>query len=122
MMQEVWRRFSASHSMIDLREKDRAAICQIARQVFEPGVELWAYGSRVKGTNYDASDLDLAVVAPEGKELDLERLVEFKEALQTSNIPIFVQALDWQRIPESFKKNILQRYEVLVRVGDGGSG
>lgn len=102
--------------MIELREKDRQQICRIASEVLPAGVELWAYGSRVKGTGHDASDLDLAMVSPEGKSVDGEYLTHFKLALQDSTIPIFVQVMDWNRIPESFKKNILQCYDVLCRV------
>ena len=29
-----------------------------------PGVEVWAYGSRVSGLSHDASDLDLVLRAP----------------------------------------------------------
>lgn len=101
--------------MIDLCEEDRAAICALAEQYFPAGTEIWAYGSRVKGTNYDASDLDLVVHFPEtGFESGCyTQLTEFKEALQDSDIPIFVQVLAWHGIPERFKTNILQCYEVL---------
>ncbi|USD65094.1 nucleotidyltransferase domain-containing protein [Vibrio sp. SCSIO 43136] len=99
--------------MINLREKDRARVCQIAQQTLCSGSELWAYGSRVKGTNRPYSDLDLALITPENGQNDI---AEFKHALQHSNIPIFVQVMPWELIPESFKDNILQRYEVLCTV------
>lgn len=99
--------------MIELREKDRVRICDLARDILPEGASLWAYGSRVKGTCHDASDLDLALISPEGEPVDSEYLSQFKLALQDSNIPIFVQVMDWNYIPESFKENILQRYEVL---------
>jgi predicted nucleotidyltransferase len=100
--------------MIDLREKDRLRIIDIAKRVLNPGCEIWAYGSRVKGTNYDASDLDLAIITPAEQPLDPNTLADFKLALQDSNIPILIQVMDWQRIPESFRQNILTRYEVLL--------
>lgn len=102
--------------MIDLRAKDRLRICRLANECFAPDTELWAYGSRVKGTGHDSSDLDLVVVTPPTQPLDIDQLVDFKLALQQSNIPILVQVLDWQRIPQSFRENILARYEVLLRV------
>ncbi|MEY8204247.1 MAG: hypothetical protein RPR40_04155 [Bermanella sp.] len=99
--------------MIDLREKDRQIIIDIANGVFSTGTQLWAYGSRIKGSNHDASDLDLVVRAAKDDEFDLEQLTNFKTALQSSTIPILVQALSWQHIPEPFQKTILQGYEVL---------
>ena len=102
--------------MIDLTEKDRAEICRLANDIFAPNTELWAYGSRVKGTNHDTSDLDLVINTPAEQPLDVEQLVAFKLALQQSNIPIMIQVLDWLRIPESFRQNILTHYEVLLRV------
>ena len=96
--------------MIDLREQDRIAICTLAEQHFPSGTEIWAYGSRVKGTNYDASDLNLIVHTAEEH---LIKVSSFDTALRDSNIPIFVRPLDWQSIPEYFRTNILQCYEVL---------
>ena len=102
--------------MIDLREKDRAAICELAQTHLPKGSEIWAYGSRVKGTHHDCSDLDLVVHFP--PELDklnsLTLLDNFIEALKESNIPIIVQALTWNSIPEHFQAGILERYEVLI--------
>lgn len=99
--------------MIDLREQDRQAITAMANNAFASGTELWAYGSRVKGTNHAASDLDLVVKTPDGIDFDLEQLVTFKDALQQSNIPLLVQAMSWQHIPAGFQNIILQNYEVL---------
>ncbi|WP_067517579.1 nucleotidyltransferase family protein [Endozoicomonas ascidiicola] len=101
--------------MIDLREKDREAICEIAEKVFTEGAEIWAYGSRVKGTNHDTSDLDLVVHFPpeQDKGDDYEQLSLFIETLRDSNIPIIVQALAWHSIPEQFRTTILSNYQVL---------
>jgi len=46
--------------------------------------------------------------------IDLCELGMFKELLQESTIPILVKVLDWNRIPESFRENILKGYEVLL--------
>ena len=106
--------------MIDLREKDRQAICVLAEQTLPPGAEIWAYGSRVKGTGHDTSDLDLVVHFPpeQSKRENLRQRVDFIEALRDSNIPIAVQVLAWQDIPEEFKANIQRCYEVLWPVHD----
>lgn len=104
--------------MIELREKDRVNICRLADKVLPSGSILWAYGSRVKGTGHDTSDLNLVLISPEDEPIDIEYLQRFKLALQDSTIPIFVQVMDWNYMPEHFKDNILQRYEVLYRVPD----
>ena len=91
------------------------AICAVAAQCFSAGTAIWAYGSRVQGTCYEASDLDLVVHFPEGQASGEShaQLAEFIEALRDSNVPIIVQALAWQAIPEYFRANIEQCYEVL---------
>ena len=103
--------------MIDLRGKDRQAIITLAEAAFSPGTALWAYGSRVKGGNHEGSGLDLVVKTPQQQTLALERLANFKTALQASNIPILVQVLSWQHMPEAFKAGVLQNHEVLTVVG-----
>lgn len=101
--------------MIDLREQDRTGICDIAQSIFPTGVEIWAYGSRVKGTNHDTSDLDLVVHFPDGQAaaMSAKQLTQFRETLRDSNIPIIVQVLAWHGIPDTFKDNIAQCYQVL---------
>lgn len=42
-----------------------------------------------------------------------QQLSDFKEALQESTIPIFVQVFAWTQIPEAFKANIKAEYQVL---------
>ena len=89
--------------MIDIRPQDLDRIKQIASQSLVTGSKLWAYGSRVKGTAYDASDLDLVIITPEGEVNDI---VDFRDKLQNSNIPIIVQAFCWEYLPDNFKANI----------------
>jgi len=100
--------------MLDLRDKDKNAIIKIAMQTLGNNAEVWAYGSRVKGSSHEASDLDLVIKTPFNVPLLSEQLAKFKLELQESNIPINIQSLDWNAIPENFKKNILMNYEVLI--------
>lgn len=99
--------------MINIREKDKAALITIAQKTLCTETKIWAYGSRVKNTNHDASDLDIVLITPDNMNNDL---MEFKDALQNSNIPIFVQVLEWTNIPLSFQENILRQYEELYVV------
>ena len=83
-----------------------------------PGVEVWAYGSRVNGQSHNGSDLDLVLRGPQLAEIDTSRLADFIEALQDSTIPFLVEVRDWARLPESFHHEIEREHVVLV----AGSG
>ena len=80
-----------------------------------PGVEVWAYGSRVNGESHDGSDLDLALRGPALEPLD-GGFNDLLEAIEKSTIPILVQAHDWARLPESFHREI-ERDCVVVQEG-----
>ena len=97
-----------------LRDKDRDAIICIAKKVFYDSLHIWVYGSRVNGEAHDMSDLDLVLIAKDGNKVNMSKFMDFKELLTDSNIPIPIQILDWQRIPKSFYKNILENYEELI--------
>ena len=79
-----------------------------------PGVEVWAYGSRVNGRSHDGSDLDLVLRGPKLAEIDISRLADFIEALQDSTISFLVEARDWARLPESFHHEIEREHVALV--------
>lgn len=69
---------------------------------------VWAYGSRVKWTASEASDVDCVVFNASYQEVD-----NAKEALDESDIPFIVQLLNWESIPDDFKDNIKQQYFIL---------
>ena len=97
---------------LDIRPKDLVRLIPLLRQHL-PGSEVWAYGSRVKGTNQDASDLDLVVRNPRELAAETTELATAQEALVESNIPIRVELLDWARIPVSFQQEIEKAYVVI---------
>ncbi len=78
-----------------------------------PGVEVWAYGSRVKGQSHDGSDLDLVLRGSGLQEIDLDALADFSHALHDSTIPFLVEARDWARLPERFHREIEREYVVV---------
>lgn len=94
-----------------IREKDRLAIIDLAKKTIKQPNKILAYGSRVNGDAHDMSDLDLVILSNNQEKIDIDDLMEFKEKLRESNIPIIVQVLDWYRIPKSFHENILAGYE-----------
>ncbi len=86
-------------------------------QKYQPQAEVWAYGSRVNGDYFEASDLDLVARHPADLGHRQSHLGELKEAFSDSDLPIFVQVVDWAVIPVSFQREILAGY-VVVQMGD----
>ena len=79
-----------------------------------PGVEVWAYGSRVSGRGHEGSDLDLVLRGPDLCPIPSFQFAELTEALRESNIPFLVEARDWARLPASFRPEIERDYVVLI--------
>lgn len=75
-----------------------------------PNVQVWAFGSRVKGTARTNSDLDLVIFSRPEQE---QALYSLREALEESNLPFRVDLLVWDNLPDNFKTNIEQQYVVI---------
>ena len=75
---------------LHLKPRYRAAI-EALLKTHLPGVEVWAYGSRVNGRSHDGSDLDLVLRGPELARIDASRLTGLTEALRDSTIPFLVE-------------------------------
>ena len=78
-----------------------------------PGIEVWAYGSRVSGQSHDGSDLDLVLLGANREKIPEDVLQNFIDALQESNIPFLVDVCDWACLPESFHTEIKQNHVIL---------
>ena len=105
---------------LHLKPRHRAMIEALLKKHL-PGVEVWAYGSRVNGRSHDGSDLDLVLRGPDLARIDTSRLIDFTEALRDSTIPFLVEAHDWAGLPESFHREIERNHVVLTdRTGGGG--
>lgn len=83
-------------------------------QMHLPGVEVWAYGSRVRGNPRRYSDLDLVAFADSTQKPLADN---FREALEESDLPIRVDLFLWDDLPESFRNRIREGYAVLQRAG-----
>jgi len=94
---------------IDISSEQRELLLGLIRQ-YLPGVAVWAYGSRVKGTARTNSDLDLVVFTTPDKQRPVS---ELKEALGESNLPFIVDLHVWDEVPESFHEGIRENYAVL---------
>lgn len=83
-----------------------------------PHSEVWAYGSRVNGSNHDASDLDLVIRNPDFLQKPTQHLAELKQAFKDSDLAIIVDLMDWAYLPEAYRVEIRKQYVVLQSVGD----
>jgi len=95
---------------IDITPVQREQVVDLLTR-FIPGVAVWAYGSRVKGSSRPESDLDLiAFTTPEQRGA----ISALKEAFEESSLPFRVDVLVWDEVPENFRKNISEQYVALV--------
>ena len=94
--------------MIDL---PAAEIEEVRRLVARglPGREVRVFGSRVERSARRFSDLDLAVVGPAPDE-ELEAL---RDAFSESDLPIQVDVVRWEDLPEGIREGIGNRFVVL---------
>jgi len=103
---------------IDISKEQRKTLSALLRQ-FIPGVEVWAYGSRVQWTARSNSDLDLvAFTTPAQSPL----VSELKEALAESDLPFLVDFHVWDEVPERFHEIIRREYVVLQEVTQPARG
>lgn len=83
-----------------------------------PGVEVWAYGSRVRGNPRRYSDLDLvAFTTPEQSAM----AYGLREAFEESDLPIRVDLFVWDELPDSFRQQIERQYAILQPAGSSAA-
>jgi len=75
-----------------------------------PNSVIWAYGSRIKGTAHEGSDLDLVIV---DYGQDKNDYLELTEIINQSNIPFLIDIFELKRLPHSFQEEIKRDYVVL---------
>ena len=95
---------------LDIRPDHLVLVRKILEDVI-PGREVWAFGSRVKGTAKDTSDLDLAVIGDD--PLDFRTLGTLRDLFSSSDLPYKVDVLDWSRISPSFRE-IVRREKIVL--------
>lgn len=96
---------------IDIGSRDLETVRAIVGR-FAPGVEVWAFGSRVTGTAGRHSDLDIALLTQE--PLDIGLLADLKEAFSESDLPFRVDVVDWAAAGPRFRDIIARQHAVLV--------
>lgn len=96
-----------------LKDKHRILLESILSR-FPEIAEARAFGSRVKGTAHEGSDLDLIVSGPDELKIDIARL---SGAFRESYLPFKVDVFDRNYLPENMLKNILEENVVVYRRG-----
>jgi uncharacterized protein len=76
-----------------------------------PAADVWAFGSRIKGSHRPASDLDLAVLCD--KETAKKMLPKLNDVFIESDLPFKVQLLDFNRLSPNMQDNIKKKYVVI---------
>jgi predicted nucleotidyltransferase len=83
----------------------QSLLAMLARYL--PQLQVWAFGSRVKGTARASSDLDLVLFA---EDADKPQLALLREALEESQLPFAVDTLVWKDISPEFQTHIASKF------------
>lgn len=81
-----------------------------------PGREVWAFGSRTKGTAKPHSDLDLVVITEQ--PLSLQVQAALTEAFSESDLPWRVDVVDWATTSDAFRQ-LIASHKVVVQPAAG---
>lgn len=93
--------------MIELTEHQQQLTCQVLSDFLQPDEEIWVFGSRIKGTARQWSDLDLLIRGPE--KLPIKRFYQLQDAFEESELDIRVDVLDWHRTSDAFRQTLEQQ-------------
>ena len=90
--------------MLDLNKCELDEARSILRQYLQPGVEVFAYGSRTKQSARQFSDLDLVIRA----ELPISQTIVavIRESFSESNLPFKTDLSDWSDMSLEFQNHI----------------
>ncbi len=91
--------------MLDVLPRHLALVQAILHQRV-PEHEVWAFGSRAKGSAWRYSDLDLAVITE--APLSYRVLGDLAEDFSESDLPFRVDIVDWARTDEGFRRLIAE--------------
>ena len=98
---------------LDLKPRHRQLLESLLTEHL-PGVEVWAYGSRVSGMSHEGSDLDIVLRGPGLEPIPADKLSKLTDALRESTLPFLVEAHDWARLPQGFDEEIERSYVSLM--------
>jgi predicted nucleotidyltransferase len=87
--------------------------CEVRRilKLHADGLEVRAFGSRVRGEAKPHSDLDLAVMTQ--APLPMKIKVQLEHALTESGLPFRVDVLYWDEVSDAFRRLIDEAWELI---------
>jgi predicted nucleotidyltransferase len=94
--------------MLTLDHKYLALVKEILMKHI-PDKTVWVYGSRIKDSAHEGSDLDLVIM----NDISNEQISSLRSAFSESNLPILVDLMSWSEIPNEFRNEIEETHEVL---------
>jgi predicted nucleotidyltransferase len=101
--------------MLHLTQNERDIVERVLHQQL-PGLEVWAFGSRVHGRNLKPfSDLDLAIVGDD--DLDSKSLAGLRIAFADSDLPFRVDLVTLHTLVDDFRRVIETEHEVVQQPG-----
>ena len=71
-----------------------------------PDAKIILFGSRAHGKAKEGSDIDIAIDI--GEPIPLHEMSRIRTTMENLTIPLMVDVVDMQRIPEEFKQIILK--------------
>ncbi len=71
-----------------------------------PDAKIYLFGSCAAGRSQQGSDIDIAVDA--GHKLEFDQFADARIAIDDLNIPLMVDLVDLNRVPQPMKSNILK--------------
>ncbi len=95
-------RMNFSTSLVDIRPDHFEIVQNILRDHLPDGFQVWVFGSRVKWTTKDSSDLDLAVEGP--VSLNHKTMIDLEVAFEDSDLPYTVDIVDMNQLSDSFRR------------------
>jgi len=96
---------------LDLRPGEWEIVRDLLRR-HVPGREVWAFGSRVKGTARPYSDLDLVLLGDQ--PLPLSTMADLADDFTESDLPFKVDLVDWATTSPRFRK-VIEGERVVVQ-------
>ena len=99
---------------VNIQPRHLDLVRAILRQHLPQGAIVWAFGSRARGDNREASDLDLAVDL--GRALTLSEIAALSAAFEESTLPYKVDLVDMRQISAAFRDIVAKSRKEIIWV------
>ena len=73
-------------------------------------VKIFLFGSRARGDNFTASDVDIGYIPKDN--FDERKIILLKDKIENSTIPYKVEILNFNDVSEEFKQEALKDIEI----------